>query len=1230
MKLVKFALTPPVIAMSVALCAALSSFAEDVTVNVGDSIEDAILRAGESGTITLKTGTHYISQQAELLIENAVTIVGETGDPKDVIVTRPASDDTAKIGYRIFHLNNEGAKLKDLTARGGRFFKDATVRYGCCVKVDNGTVEHCILEKSDTSGDDKYHIGGGFYLKAGRVTRSIIRDNKVHNNNNNCKASGAYLDGDCQVDNCLFVNNNGRHGTVAINNKDAKVYNCTLVGNITLDYAGFRMYAKGTVRNCICVDGQGVTFPSQQLYDQYPECFSGCYTAKQLGESNISGSLVFKDAANGDYRPMIASAVIDNAKAADVGWTASDLDLNGNPRVVNGIADVGCCEWSAATAGEEVGVTAPSANGTAPFTTTLTAVLSGVLDPTSYSWDFGDGESETTTTPSVEHEFKTIGQHTVRLSVLDSSGVSHDAIPFVVRATGATVAVDGTAIKLSEALDLVADGGEIVLAKAGSPHKIAEQVFVDRAVTIRGETGDPKDVTVEQTSTKVVAGPIRVFYLNHAQAVIKDLTATKGRADNGGGIYVTSTGGLVQNCIITENTSTAGSYGNGAGLYMAGGRATQCVVTKNSGGGGGAAVGAYLAGTATMDRCVISNHTVAVNNQWGVVQINGTAVMDSCIVCNNDYSKDAVCAGIYVYSGSPTVRNCTVTKNTCAGNGGAKTAGICLNSGVTGSRVVNCISAGNSCPLAQNDWAANTALTAEQVGKIFNNCFFGSNPVGANPQSGDPAFTNPEKDDFTLKASSLARENGTADFGLGEKDFAGNDRLQGDKPDIGAYEANAAELAVGFAADVREGFAGTTFHLFNASTGITGTPTFAWKVSGGGQEFVSDEENPSFKLDAVGWYRVELTVICDSGTGTYPEDDYLHVAPHDVYVAKDATGAAYPYDTFETATPDFATAWREVIAGATLHVSGLVTMAETLNIDKKVLIVGVDGRDTDGLRRTDNKVVTLNHPEATLRGLKITGGTQGVYIGSEGGIVEDCCVSNNVNRGSYVSGGGLYMVGDKAIVRRTIITKNDVGSGGGVNNSGGGGVYMSRGTLENCLIVRNQSGADGDGVYITSTNAILRNCTIADNTQWNNRVGGGLFFKTGSLVGGAPQIVNCLLVNNHDEKTAGLVRNWYASATTDIGDNLAAAFTTCAMDQVNSEADWQLPAAADVKIGNPLFKDDGSYRLSSKSPCIDAGTWQDWMEGATDLYGTRRCSPPWSVDIGCCETIIKGFGILVR
>jgi PKD repeat protein len=42
----------------------------------------------------------------------------------------------------------------------------------------------------------------------------------------------------------------------------------------------------------------------------------------------------------------------------------------------------------------------------------------------SYEWDFGDGQTQTTTTPTVDHSYSTEGTKIVTLTVTDSSGDS--------------------------------------------------------------------------------------------------------------------------------------------------------------------------------------------------------------------------------------------------------------------------------------------------------------------------------------------------------------------------------------------------------------------------------------------------------------------------------------------------------------------------------------------------------------------------------------------------------------------------------------------------------------------------------------------------------------------------------------------------------------------------------------------------------------------------------------
>lgn len=52
--------------------------------------------------------------------------------------------------------------------------------------------------------------------------------------------------------------------------------------------------------------------------------------------------------------------------------------------------------------------------------------LGGAIE--TYEWDFGDGTTQTTTDPTVEHTYTTGGEKTVTLRVVDNDGASHDTI----------------------------------------------------------------------------------------------------------------------------------------------------------------------------------------------------------------------------------------------------------------------------------------------------------------------------------------------------------------------------------------------------------------------------------------------------------------------------------------------------------------------------------------------------------------------------------------------------------------------------------------------------------------------------------------------------------------------------------------------------------------------------------------------------------------------------------
>ncbi len=124
-------------------------------------------------------------------------------------------------------------------------------------------------------------------------------------------------------------------------------------------------------------------------------------------------------------------------------------------------------------------------------------------------------------------------------------------------------------------------------------------------------------------------------------------------------------------------------------------------------------------------------------------------------------------------------------------------------------------------------------------------------------------------------------------------------------------------------------------------------------------------------------------------------------------------------------------------------------------------------------------------------------------------VISGCNISGNVADAAIDSndpagdGGGLYCFASVAVVLDCVITENGAGSsGGGVYMAGEPDPDLFVGTvgLYNCLITNNTSGGGGGGVscgwYVEP---IISNCTIADNAVVGvSAYGGGLYCWCGT------------------------------------------------------------------------------------------------------------------------------------
>ncbi len=220
---------------------------------------------------------------------------------------------------------------------------------------------------------------------------------------------------------------------------------------------------------------------------------------------------------------------------------------------------------------------------------------------------------------------------------------------------------------------------------------------------------------------------------------------------------------------------------------------------------------------------------------------------------------------------------------------------------------------------------------------------------------------------------------------------------------------------------------------------------------------------------------------------------------------------------------------------------------------------------------------------AVLSGFTLTNGaTRGIHTEGYGGgawceasgVINHCRLFGNVAlTGGGVVGGTLNFctLADNRV-------DSQLGNGGGASgatlndcvlsnnfafNYGGG---ANRSTLNRCRLSQNRVAVTGSGAF----DCLLNNCLLLTNS------GGGLSGASFCTLN------NCTVVSNR-----------ILSSTVNNG--------------ILSDSAWEESTLNTTYTGDPLFVDEvaGDYRLSNRSPCIDAGD-NAVVQGEMDLDGNPR------------------------
>ncbi len=290
-------------------------------------------------------------------------------------------------------------------------------------------------------------------------------------------------------------------------------------------------------------------------------------------------------------------------------------------------------------------------------------------------------------------------------------------------------------------------------------------------------------------------------------------------------------------------------------------------------------------------------------------------------------------------------------------------------------------------------------------------------------------------------------------------------------------------------------------------------------------------------------------------------------------------------------------------------VGTISTARNTLSLTAAAAGAIVDGFTLQGTydRRTQyaDKAVIVRAGTMTncvIRNNTVTSGTGGVEVSGTGRLV-DCVVTNNLcTEWQQGQGGGVYLAGANAIVERCVIGGNESQTW-----VGGGGVYMTAGTLRNSLVVNNRASYYplnrdpetyfGKGAGVRMTGGRIENCTISGNTAVDK--GAGVYMTAGS-------VSNSVI--------------WFNTASARIDASVEDFFSSGGVKGRNC---YPAATGAGNVAGDPYFANaaGGDYTLLPGSPCLDAaGTLVTF---ANDRNGTARpLGAAW--DIGAYEMPAAG------
>lgn len=818
------------------------------------------------------------------LIQKPIRLIGQGTTREDVVLDAKGKCQVLLLGHpgaRVENLTMKNGKYWKLDIAGSGnlimlhgFVTNCVIADGIGMAdgnatIQEGTITDCEIRGGEASPGGKDRRSGGLNVRGAAVIENclfhhnsggyggglnisgagkdaVVRHCVFFDNTDERNGGGAAAMEGGLLDSCVITNNSSSQygGGVGLHGNNPIIRNCLIAHNAckSLNNGGGGVYLKaGTIQNCTIVDNTTATISGRELLMlggtivnsivfSTGDTEAGASISKKGG--SISYSLV-PVAGLGDETNKIGDPLIEEPTAnkfalragspcIDAGCPLEQVttDLTGRKRPVGDGHDIGCYEMDF-TSVFAASFQADQVEGVNHLDVTFNVATLNGKPPFVYTWEFGDGTSETIEgTPTTSHAYDQ-GVFTVKLTVTDAEGQSvviNQPAYIRVRSRVAYVSHDGTSSwpydTWEKATPVIQDAIDVVQADSDRPGVVyvADGVYgpdkeqapfiaiLQRPVHLIGtNTGHGAVLDANRKTRNIL--------LKHPDAIVANLSCANGTFQGPGPGGVEMEAGMCSNVVIY------GSQGFEGGLSMRGGLFTDGVISNcpnwTHAGEDRIGGGACLNG-GVVQRTLITN---CVNGAGGAVYLNApSAIVRDCRLfsCEN-YRK----APVWIREG--LVERCLIQANKNHANGTHAASAVCAEG--VGSVLRNCLVITNTATWKDG---AQFAVVLEKGAKAVNNVVsgnihgetsvlrgvfndggivmntiadsietMGNGGAKANYTGTEPGFRNAKEGDYSLRSSSPCLNAGDNGYWLSiEKpvDFAGNPRIRNQTVDIGAYE----------------------------------------------------------------------------------------------------------------------------------------------------------------------------------------------------------------------------------------------------------------------------------------------------------------------------------------------------------------------------------------------------------------------------------------------------------